>query len=135
MDITDPNLLRLCKFRACGNAKAQEIHDIFTDRPGVFDDIITVDKLLDNGCISNNPLSGAPEYQLDSDFSIWATVNRIGIVDHFTVIDYDYVSLYYSKRYDSLFMVSDGKYTPWIPDTYSEEYAEKIKNDIAKLYR
>lgn len=135
--ITDHRVVEMCKMRRCGNATAEEIHDIFTTHPGIFDDIITVDKLLDDGCTTDSPHSDCAEYELNSKYEIWAVVNKLGIVDRFVTYDDDYVTLYYSKRYDTLFTASGsmGHYIPWVPDVLSYDDQEKIRNDIAKLYR
>ena len=135
--ITDESLLRKCKLRMCKDADAEEIHDIFTDNPGIFDDIITVDKLLDEGLETDNYISDSAGYALHSQYEIFAIVNNIGIVDRFITYDDDYVTIYYSKRYDALLTPSRSgeTYIPWYPCTLSHEDVENIKNDIAKLYR
>lgn len=98
-----------CKCRQCGNAHAMEIVDTFTTYPGVFDHIITVDKILDNGYERIGYFDGhCTEYVLDSTLGIMAYVNSLGIVDRFSIETREFSNaVWYSKKYNLLF-TSDG---------------------------
>lgn len=126
-----------CKFRQCENAQAYEIEDIFTKYPGLFDDIITIDKVLDNGYaeISYNSESGST-YVLDKELKVSADINSLGIVNKFFVrhyLGFDYM-VYYSKKYDMFFEQGDENYVDWQPDL-DDTKTEEIKNLIRKLYK
>lgn len=126
-----------CKKRQCENATEIEISDFFTKHPGAFDDIITIDTLLDNGYdVGYNYTSSEYEYPMvDDEYSLYAVINNIGIVDRF------YVSycgesweVYYSKKYDKLFYDYRG-YATWDPIELDCMQVDEIKETIAKLYR
>lgn len=114
------------------------IEDVFTKYPNVFDDMITVDKVLDNGFTERKEYAsrGQVEYKLKARNNITAVVNKLNIVDCF-VIDYrtHRITVLYSKKYDKLFAMSSGAYTEvkgiwFMPDT---TFAN-IKEKIASLY-
>lgn len=126
-----------CKLRQCEDATEKEIEDIFTLCPGVFDDIITVDKILDIGYV------GIPErlyqhtlYKLNTTYDITAYVNSLSIVDQF-IIDVDdwSSSVWYSKKYDEIFMNVEGRYAPWTSCGLTTQQREEIKEIFANLYR
>ena len=135
-ELNDEVVTERCKYRRCHMATATEVSDFFTTFPGAFDDIITVDKVIDSGYVDFERYGDDSEYGIQSDFYIRAYVNSIGIVQSFFV-DYDgeYYTLLYSKKYDVLFELnSNGKYVVWDPPC-EHEVVRQIKEDIAKLYR
>ena len=137
-DINSENARGYCKFKQCATAEMKAIEDVFTKYPNVFDDMITVDKVLDNGFTERKEYSsrGQVEYKLKARNNITAVVNKLNIVDYF-VIDYrnHRITVLYSKKYDKLFAMSNGTYTEvkgiwFIPNT---TFAN-IKEKIASLY-
>ena len=127
-----------CKLRQCETAKGEEIHDIFTDLPGIFDDIITVDKILDNGYEQINWQDACvAEYSINSSIGLRAYVNRLGIVDKFYIDTYEYGGyVWYSKKYDEFFTYSShDTYTIWMPRGLNKEDELGIKAHIRKLYK
>ena len=127
-----------CKLRQCETAKGEEIHDTFTDLPGIFDDIITVDKILDNGYEQINWSDNyVTEYSINSSIGLRAYVNRLGIVDKFYIDTYDYGGyVWYSKKYDEFFTYSGSDtYTIWVPKGLNEEDKLGVKAYIRKLYK
>ena len=130
--------IKYCEKRQCEDANGDEIHDTFTDYPGLFDEIITVDKIIDNGYEKINwSDSWATEYCIDSSIGLVAHVNRLSIVDRFFVNTYDYGGyIWYSKKYDEFFTYSgDDTYMNWEPNSISEEDKAKIKATIRKMYK
>lgn len=121
-----------CERRQCGNANATEISDIFTELPGVFDHIVTIDKILDNGYERIGYVdSCATEYILDSHLGIKAYVNRLGIVDSFAIDEnFDTTILWYSKKYNRLFTEREGKYIE-----YCADQSNTTLKYIAKFYK
>jgi hypothetical protein len=127
-----------CKLRQCGNATEREIEDIFTQHPGVFDDIITIDRVLDMGYIGlPEPSLDYNSYTLDVAYDIKAFVNPLNIVDYFTITleGYTYV-VWYSKKYNEILTNNeDGHYTAWVCKGLSVRQRTEIKEIFAKLYR
>ena len=111
---------------------------LFTKYPGVFDDMITVDKILDNGFTEriNYPSRGLVEYKLKGKNNITAVVNRLNIVDYFEISYRNYtIDVVYSKKYEMMFSISSGMYREFnwsqcIPD----KTLKSIKEKIASLY-
>lgn len=127
-----------CKLRQCGSAKGMEITDIFTEFPGLFDHIITVDKILDYGYTRINWSDMyTTEYVLDEDASLLAHVNSLGIVDRFLVNTYDYCGyVYYSKKYDEFFGLNNAnKYELWYPTDLNYEDQDRVKELIRNIYK
>lgn len=121
-----------CYAKPCADAQMVEISDIFTQNPGIFDDITTVDKLLEVGYREkmNDNI-----YRLHGRNKIEVYVNNIGIVDHFIVTYYgNSWCLVYSKKLDKLFITDHYKYAEWNPGLVSESTNRHIKNRIAALY-
>ena len=137
-DINSENARGYCKFKQCTTAEMKAIEDVFTKYPSAFDDMITVDKVLDNGFTEREEYDIRNEvyYKLKARNNITAVVNKLNIVDKF-VIDYrsHRYNVIYSKKYNKLFTMSNGTYivcdSIWcIPDTTFEN----IKAKIASLY-
>ena len=126
-----------CVYRQCAKANEEEITDIFLELPGVFDDIITVDKIIDYGYeeIGYFDDNGA-EYLIDGECCLSASINSMGIVNKFIINAYDYYGyIYYSKKYDMFFSGDgNGKYVHWEP--YAESFdIEEVKKHIRKIYK
>ena len=114
-----------------------EFEDIFTIYPQIFDDIITVDRILDKGFKERAvDRSGNVSYILKSKYKITAIVNKMNIVDHFIISYYSREwSVVYSKKYDMFFVCSGGEYRNLesrrdIP----EKTLDGIKSEITSLY-
>lgn len=125
-----------CRRRNCAKGYRQAIEDAFTRFPGIFDDIITVDKLFDNGYdkLMNHDSCGNTVYVIDDELDLYALVNNLGIVDRFYLDNGDYYDLYYSRKYDKLFVASFvDRYTEWV--YCDEDDKEKIMNHIRKIYK
>jgi hypothetical protein len=137
-DINHPESINQCKKRQCGDAVEIEISDFFTEHPGVFDDIITIDALLDNGYHVNITNSGSSSCDIyaEDEYTLGVYINSLGIVDSFYVwYDGDKYTLYYSKKYEALFCESaGGKYVLWSPFDMRTYLMDEIKAKIAKLY-
>ena len=137
-DINSERAIQKCSKRQCANATEVEIDDFFTQYPGAFDDIITIDRLLDDGYDVGPSRRGNAEYDLiyneEYEYYIGACINQIGIVDCFFVwykgcIDY----VYYSKKYDELFQC-EGDYLKWDVIDMSADVRSQIKQEIAQFY-
>ena len=126
-----------CRKRQCANAEEINIVDFFTENLGVFDDIITIDSLLDNGydVIMNDRCGVQTDIIWEEDYTIGVVINHLGIVDRFHVwFEGDKYSVFYSKKYNELFADFRGLYTVWNPIGLGTEMRNEIKAYIAKLY-
>ena len=136
-NILSQEAINNCVKRRCANATEIEISDFFTKNPGAFDDILTIDALLDYGY--NVDVCDCDNYcdlDYEEEYSIGACINKLGIVDCFYVwYDGDRHYLYYSKKYNELFH-SDlyNRYDPWFSWSMSDEMRNEIKNRIARFY-
>ena len=127
-----------CRFKGCATAEMQPIEDVFTKYPGLFDDIITVDKILENGFTERIEYThrGVTHCKLKGRNHITAIVNKLNIVDRF-VIDYRSQSfdVVYSKKYDKLFLINGSSYKEYnSSESIPDKTLESIKKKIASLY-
>lgn len=125
-----------CAFRGCTNADLVEVEDIFTEKPCIFDDIITIDKIVEVGYKTATNGHEETFYRLKGRNEIYAVVNKMNVVDHFA-IEYrgNSWNVYYSKKYDEFYYCGrNGKYTRYNFSSMPDTTREYIKNKIAKLY-
>ena len=137
-NICSKEVIEACRKRQCADATEIEISDFFTEYPGVFDDIITVDRLLDDGhnvVLREGGRETCFEFVSTDDYTIGAVINGIGIIDRFFVWwAGDKYTVYYSRKYDELVTTSRGEYCKWVKLYMTEETRNEIKNEIKKLY-
>lgn len=138
-DITSDEAISHCAQRQCKTAGEVEIKDIFTRLPGVFDDIITIDRLLDAGydVYFETRMETCHQIKHEDYLDLYVYINEIGIVDRFVVyIHGNEHMLYYSRKYDELFTIRNGDYELFTPEHYwYSDVCYKVKEEIAKLYR
>lgn len=137
-DINSQDARDHCRYKNCATAEMNKIEDIFTKYPGVFDDIITVDSVLDAGFKErrDNNRIGLVYYTLKARNNIVAVVNKMNIVEHFN-ISYrsDRWNVVYSKKYNMLFKMSNGTYQEFrCPYGMPTDTFARIKEKIASLY-
>lgn len=127
-----------CRYKACSTAEMQELSDIFFDHPGVFDDIITVDRIIEVGYKSSEASSIHGyyiEYALNGRNNIRAVTNSDGIVDFF---NFKYGNkkwaIVYSKKLDKLFTTCGHEYLEWNPADLSDSTKAYVKRKISELY-
>ncbi len=136
-DINSQKAREICRFRDCVRAEMRAIEDVFTKYPNLFDDMITVDRILENGFTERiKHASGAVHYKLKARNHITAVVNNLNIVDYF-IIEYrsHQVKVMYSKKYNKLFLIRGGVYVEYVRSTYMPDSTlESIKEKIASLY-
>ena len=129
---------KFCKYKKCADIETLEYKDIFAQHPGVFDDIATVDKILEvgyKGTTDSGWYGYSMDYFLKGRNDIRAVVNDIGIVDFF-IISYDGHNwkVVYSKKLDKLFDISSYRYIEWYPPNLKASVKEYIKQKISELY-
>ena len=127
----------VCAFRGCTTSHMLPVSDIFIEKPGIFDDIITVDKVIEVGYKNaQNFYNSSIGYRLKGKNEVYAVVNKLNIVDYFR-INYrnDTWTVFYSKKYDEFYTYGRlGAYAKWNPYRMPEATLEYIKNKIRKLY-
>lgn len=122
-NINSDYVKQLCKFRQCSTAYTMEIADTFTIWPGIFDHIITVDKILDHGYEAISYYDeNMTDYLMDSRLGISVYINKLGIVDRFYISNRDEDrTVWYSKKYNLLFTNDEnGHYTIYCSDQDNE---------------
>lgn len=134
-DIDNPKAREYCIYNRCKNANPNSFSDFFTEHPGAFDDIITVDKILKFGYKSRSQNYTEFRYQLKAKNQIEACVNNLNIVDHFKICYRNYSwEVYYSKKYNKIYYNNGNKYEEWSPYRIPETTKNYILAKIAALY-
>lgn len=137
-DINSPEAREVCRFKGCATAEMRPIEDVFTKYPGLFDDIITVDRILENGFTEKIEYKhrGVTYYKLKGRNHITAIVNKLNIVDRFVICyrsqSFDVV---YSKKYNKLFLIDGSWYKEYnSSESIPDKTIKSIKEKIASLY-
>ena len=122
-----------CKHAGCTEDNIQEVNDFFTEYPGAFDDMITVDQLIAMKC----KRVGERSFKVRAKKRIIAYIDSHNIVSHFYVSARRYTwNLVYSKKYNKLFNFYGQKYEEFAGGyPLSEEEFNYIKEKIAGLYQ
>lgn len=124
-----------CYLKKCESAEFVGIEDIFTKHPGIFDDIITADKIIAAGYKDTKRYDDRVMYRIKGRNEIWAIVNGLGIVDHFSVSYHNYRwQLVYSKKLDKLYLSGSTEYAEWNQYEVNDTTKQYIKNKISELY-
>lgn len=136
-DVNSEKAKTSCTRRLCGDAIEKEIDDFFTRNPGAFDDIVTADRLLEDGYQVRIQAYDTDVYLTRGyDYTVYAIVNKLGIIDRFEIwVDGDSYNVYYSKKYGKLFYEYHGEYTEWLNTYLDADCINEIKDKIAHLYR
>ncbi len=131
--IESPAARQYCKHTGCNEDNITEIEDFFIKYPGAFDDMITVDRLLEMKCKRD----GENKYKVRSKKGIYAFVNSHNIVSQFHVSARRYSWVFvYSKKYDKLFEFYGMSYEEFTGHyALSVDEYHYIKEKIAELYR
>lgn len=125
-----------CQYKACATSTMEEIEDIFTRMPGVFDNIITTDKVNSVGYKELKVYDQSIHFRLKGRNEIWAVANSLNIVDYFLVTYHGNTwKILYSKTYDKLFEIRGWDYHEWNPREMTSVTKQYIKEKIAELYR
>lgn len=135
-DINSQDARDHCRYKNCATAEMSKIEDIFTKYPGVFDDIITVDSVLDAGFKDRREYGNRVHYTLKARNNIVAVVNKMNIVEYFNVSYRNETwKVMYSKKYNMLFRMNGGTYRKFeCPYGMPTDTFSRIKEKIASLY-
>lgn len=136
VDVNSHEAKEGCALRKCSAAEFNKFQDTFIEFPGLFDHMATVDRIIDVGYKNRIFNENYSIYRLKGRNQIIAYVNNMGIIDHFKVSYHeDEFVVFYSKKYDMLFVDDCNKYRK-LDDWYSlpTKTKEYIKRKIAELY-
>lgn len=136
-EIKSPVARDNCKFASCRNATFAPVKTFFDENPDAFDDIITVDKIIDAGFVTRHNSNRATFYKLKSKNNITAVVNEKNVVDYFEIgYRNEFCKVVYSKTLDKLFRIDGDNYQALTPLwRMPESSLENIKKKIASLYK
>ena len=126
-----------CIYNKCQNATIVDTSGFFITHPGAFDDIITIDKILECGYkqVWETCYDKRTTYLLKAKNRIEAIVNKLNIVEGFHVYYRTREwTVFYSKKYNELYTQSNSTYVRWNPHGISLDVVNRIKEKIAKLY-
>ena len=132
-NITSEERLQNCPYAKCSKETISSNNGFFDKYPNAFDEMITVDaiKFKDIHSRANKTI-----LQLRCRGVINACVNNKGIIDWYEIrTKNDSMQVYYSKKYNKLFMRHYGKYKEVAPNyVCSDDKLNYIKKTIANLY-
>ena len=132
-DITSEERLQNCPYAKCSKETISSNNGFSDKYPNAFDEMITVDaiKFKDIHSRANKTI-----LQLRCRGVINACVNNKGIIDWYEIrTKNDSMQVYYSKKYNKLFMRHYGKYKEVTPNyVWSDDKLNYIKKTIANLY-
>ena len=135
-DIMSPEARERCRYAGCKNATFIPIKGFFDEHPDAFDDIITVDKIIDAGFTRQWNGGSCTNYQLKARNTIVAKVNAMNVVESFNN-NYrnDNCTVVYSKALNKLFTFSNGTYQEFTGLWHMPaSTVENIKKKISSLY-
>lgn len=136
-DIDSEAARQHCSYLACMTATYPVLKDFFHIYPGAFDELITVDKILENGYRDRYSRVNETQYTIKAINTIVAHVNKQNIITHFTVkYKNESAQLIYSSKYNKFFVFNGNSYIEWNPHSWywPEEVQDRIKRKIASLY-
>ena len=130
-----------CIYNRCRNATKVQFEDVFTRHPGIFDNIITTDRVAIAGYKEVKRNYNGSNFLLKGKYNIVAVANNIGIIDHFNVsFRSRNWGIWYSAVTNKLFVADykgNGKYvySEWNPGYVSQEFKMYVLKKIASLYK
>lgn len=132
-DILNDARLSICKYRGCTKETIAHNDGFFSKYPNAFDEMITVDAIKFKELFN---LGNKTWMKLKCRGTVHAIANNKGIIDYFNVrTRYDNRDIFYSKKYNELFVDINGKYEVFKPNwNWSAEKIDYLKRTIANLY-
>ena len=140
-DIDSETARNSCYYNRCVGAEAAMVSDIFTEYPGVFDNMATIKQVLKCGYKEVDEGINTTKFRLKGKNNIYAVVNNLQIIDHFEVHYRNTKwTIYYSDKYQKYYTfqyTGNGTYNYVEWDRQHQlptESFEYIKAKIASLY-
>ena len=142
IDIGSQDARDNCCYNRCVGAAPSTAIDIFTEYPGLFDDMATIKAVLKCGYKEIGTIQGETAFRLKGKNNIFAVVSNQQIVDHFHVtFRSNCWNVYYSSRYHRYYTTKysgngNYDYIEWTkPHQLTDETFEYIKVKIASIYK
>ena len=125
-----------CKYSCCSSDGLKVYEDTFTKYPGLFDEVITVDALNKKKWKFEVKVRDYISFKATGSLRLYARINNYGIIDKFTYSyrNYNY-NFVYSKKYNKIFWLSNGKYIEKAPSSnVTSANLAKIIEKIHEVY-
>lgn len=126
-----------CKYRNCTDNKENfvPIATFFGQYPDAFNDILTIDALNEKEWELDAKFRDTFIFKAKKRFTLHAEIDYNGIVKHFTYRNRkNWCNFMYSKKYNQIFWMIDGKYKTSSPYFLDNDRKEEINKVIEKLY-
>lgn len=135
-DINSEESRGKCKYARCENAQFRQIEDFWTKYPGAFDELITIDRIIDNGYKTMHKFSNSVEFELKGKGNIEVKVNNQGICYEISVSRRkNTYTLRYSKKYDKLWVWYGSDWKSLSSLYLATDTEEAIVKKIKALYK
>ena len=125
-----------CTYAKCGSAGFDKYQDIFTQYPGAFDTILTVDALEQGKWNLEWHDNTANWFKVAGAVNLYAVVNHNGFIDHFV---YKWRSTHfqfmYSAKYEVIVWYNHREYGMNAPTQITETTLKRITKRIKELYK
>lgn len=133
-NITADSCRNNCMYRSCNADSIESVKTFFDKYPNAFDNMITVDAIKDFKEIKNNGTDTLLKMKCRG--TIHAVADANGIVHYFRVVSrHSIIDVFYSKKYNKLFVENSGKYIEFVPNwAFSADKIDYIQRTIAKMY-
>lgn len=124
-----------CKYSACETAQFKAVEDFWTKYPGAFDDMITVDRIIDIGYKDVKKYDYYSIFDIKCRTKMRALVNNQGICFGFQIShNRSYYDVCYSKKYDTAWYSQYGNYSQFSNLCLPESTERSIMNKLRELY-
>lgn len=134
--IDSEEVQKICIYTRCRRNGVAPINDMFVKYPGLFEKFVTVDTLINKKFEKEEYRRGFFVYDMKCRGNLKACVNEMGVIDHFKLHYRSSVyRLYYSEKYDLLFIDNGRDYVEEKPWGVPDKKMEQIKEKIAALYK
>lgn len=134
-DINSQEARQRCIYAACEHATFNQIEDFWTRYPGAFDDMITVDKIIDFGYKSMHKYGDNIEFTIRCRSTLYVCVNPQGICSSIKLVANRHTYyIRYSKKYDKVWYESHGTLSELSNLGLAESTVKSVTDKLRALY-
>lgn len=135
-DINSEAAREVCKYRHCQDATFRPIEDFWTKYPNAFDELITVDRIVDTGYKRMYKNSDDISFVLNGKAYMMAKVNSQGVCYQIDLHHRsDVYKLRYSKKYDKVWVVRTNGFKELDSLDMAKSTKESIIKRLKTLYK